>query len=232
MSPHPRQSHQLDMQRRSLPLTLAGLLIAATAFTAWYSNRPALGVPRTSQPDRQSSVLEVLYARPFVLDRPYTHWYRLERPQVRAGWILVLRVDPELARPRQSADPVLYAGAQTLERWNTAQPDGFLVATLPAPLGSDGEPLNEWSTAPIWFGRPQLPERVDATRIAAELARARAQGIAALPESLIHEARAAAGPSLHLSSREELQPIIAELIERYSPSERECIDGLRVPVRR
>ena len=58
----------------------------------------------TAVPDREGDVppplpaspvshgIELLYAQPYLLDEPYTHWWRAEQPQVRAGYLLVLAV--------------------------------------------------------------------------------------------------------------------------------------------
>ena len=50
--------------------------------------------------------IDLLYARPFTVDVPFTHMWRAERPQVQAGWVLVLAVNPDLVFPRESAEPL------------------------------------------------------------------------------------------------------------------------------
>ncbi|MFT4539172.1 MAG: hypothetical protein ACI841_004975 [Planctomycetota bacterium] len=218
------------MLRRSLLFTLIGTVVSAGAVAAWYG----LGGPSEGGlpglPTHPDSAQEVLYARPFVLDAPYTHHYRLEAPSVSSGWILVLRVDPELTVPRQSYEPVLYVGDETAQRWNTAQPGGNMVVTVPAALDASGVPNSEWMSQPIWFGSPELPERVDATRIHQELVAAIEQGIGPMPGPTVQRACAEGGDALYLKNIDALQPRLADLIERFSPAETDLVRGMRVPV--
>ena len=159
-------------------------------------------------------VLALVHARPFVLDQGYVHDWRGERPDVDAGHLLVLRVDPALVYPRQSREPVLYVGDQTAERVNVGYPSGYVVAIVPGPV--------DLETARVWFGAPALPERVGAARIAEEHARAAAAGIAPL-------VRRGDGPTLRLATKRELLRHAAGLIERYSPQERDLVNVLRMP---
>ncbi|MCB9916613.1 MAG: hypothetical protein H6828_15920 [Planctomycetes bacterium] len=163
---------------------------------------------------------------PFTLDEPATYWCRAERPQYDAGLILVLSADPELLHPRQAAEPVLYVGAQTAEKLNTGYPSGQLVALVPAPRGSDGQPVLDLSQAPIFFGQPDLPERVDAARVSAELAEALSKGVGAESSSALatreHEL-------VNFPDDGDLRAWSADLIERFSPQEVDLVSGLRAP---
>lgn len=220
------------MSRRTLSLTLVGSLLAASSVAAWYQTRPANSGPLPPLIERPEAALEVLYARPFLLDAPYTNSFRLEQPDVTAGWLLVLRVDPEVALPRETLEPVLFVGEQTAQRWNSAQPDGRLVVTVPAALDQNGLPADDWMHTPIWYGSAELPERIDAPRIQLELEQALASGLAAPPSATLQSARAEGGELLRCKSIDALLPSIADLIERYSPAEDELVRGLRVPVGR
>jgi hypothetical protein len=143
-----------------------------------------------------------------------------------------LRTDPELVRARQSAVPVLYVGEQTAERCNHG--GGNLVALVPAPVDAQGQVDLDLSTTPIFFGRPDLPERIDARIIAAELALAVSQG--AGPAPLSQHALAARKPGsravldvVYAHDRDELDLSIADLIETYSPDEVDLVELLRMP---
>ena len=75
-------------------LVAAGLL-AGGAIAAFV---PAEKELRPAPADPRSSQVELLEARPFQLDAPEVHHWRAERPTYRAGYVLVLRTDPELRK--------------------------------------------------------------------------------------------------------------------------------------
>ena len=213
-------------QKRAL-LTIGSAILAASVVTALV-NRQARPLPPL--PDRTVAAWDILYARPFVLDEGYTHYWRLGQPTVDAGYVLVLAVDPDLAVPRQTYEPVLYAGEQTAERVNTGRHEGYLVAVVPAPRGPDGLPELDLESSPIWFGTPELPERVDAARIRTELTRALNEGVRPLPAPRIQAALAEGGTLLHVGDRPALDRYLADLIERFAPQEVDLISGMRAPL--
>src|SRR5262245_55713327 len=118
--------------------------------------------------DQSSPVRDILFAQAFRLDKPYTHTWRKEQPQVSAGYVLVLAVDPEFVRPQQTPEPVLYVGDQTAERINAGDVSGRLVVLVPSAANSRGEIALDLNKALIWFGGTELPERVDAAQVNAE----------------------------------------------------------------
>ena len=170
--------------------------------------------------------LELLHAQPFQLDEPFVHEWRVERPTFSAGYVLVLRTDPDLLQPRQGYEAVLYVGAETAERCN-AGTSGNLVALVPAPLDEDGAVALDLEATPIWFGDPALPEQIDAAAAARALDDARGQRV----QPLAIPARARAG-TVYARDRVELDLVIADLVELYSPDEEDLVAGLRVPVKR
>ncbi|MHC4082327.1 MAG: alpha/beta hydrolase [Planctomycetota bacterium] len=161
-------------------------------------------------------VIDLVAAQPFALREPYDHLWRLERPVVWSGYLLVVEVDPALVSPRQSLEPVLYAGRQTAERVNLGHESGHLVAIVPGDLDD----------LRLWFGAPALPEQVGATWINREHARATAAGIAPVPRARLLHALRTGGAPLELASRAELMRRAAELVERYSPQERELVETI------
>ena len=82
-----------------LNTTLAATVLAAAVVAA----PPQL--PATPAP-----VQDIVFAQPFTLDRGEVSNWRAERPEITSGYILVLKVDPDLVYPRQTAEPVLYVG--------------------------------------------------------------------------------------------------------------------------
>ena len=170
------------------------------------SSAPPSGLP--------SGTVEILDARPFAVDEPFVHEWRAEKPLVSAGYLLALQVDPELARPRQTYEAVLYVGEQTAERCNAPEDGGVLIVLVPAPLDPTGGVALDLATAPIWFGSLELPERVDAARIARELAAARRAGIGAARRAA--DLRLTVADTLYARTRWELQPYVDDWIARYS----------------
>jgi hypothetical protein len=176
-------------------------------------------VPKTPAP-----VLDVVYARPFTLEKGYEFTWRKEKPTVTEGYILVLKVDPALVYPRQTAEPVLYVGDTTAERVNVGYGSGHLVVIVPCKVAEF-----ELKKTLIWFGTPELPERCTAKMIAAEHAKAEKAGIKALAADRIDAAKAKGGDSLTVSDDYELRRQLAPLIKQYAPDEKDKADSLLVP---
>jgi len=210
--------------KRILFLGLLGGLVAGAA--AW-RRQQGEGAP-AAFPERAATPVaawDLVYARPFTLDRPYRHAWRAERPLVECGWLVVLAADPALLVPRETAEPVLYVGDQTAERFNKGHLDGALVAIVPAERGADGTPLSELAGAPVWFGTPELPEEVDAATVAREAELAARAGIQPLSAAAVARAREAGEPPLALPAREELEREAARLVLRFAPGEQDLAQG-------
>ena len=170
--------------------------------------------------------VELIAARPFTLAAPATHWWRKEQPQYTAGMLLVLRAPVDLLTERQTAEPVLYVGAQTAERVNVGDSSGMLVAIVPADLDAQGRVALDLGKEPIFFGTPALPEQVDAAIVAQELAAARRAGIAPPSKAAV---TAALEQQVGFDDDWQLRVHAADLIERYAPQEVDVVSGLRAP---
>ncbi len=197
------------------------------------SRTPLPDVP----PDPSRLAVELLCAQRYELDAAYPHTWRVEQPAVRSGYLLVLGVDPDLVHPRQGFEPVLYGGRQTLERINV----GFLpndvahaapaqvVALLPDTPEADPAAPTPLDAIPIWFGSPELPERVDAATIDAELEAALASGVRPAATTSVQAALDAGGGTLYLPDHAALLRFAADLVQTHSPDESDLIEGLRAP---
>ena len=163
-------------------------------------------------------VKDIVFAQRFRLDEPYTHSWRKEQPRVSTGYIIVLEVDPEFVRPQQVAEPVLYIDHQTAERVNAGDASGKLVIVVPDPI--------DLQRAPIWFGSAELPEQVDAAKISQENAAVARAGFLPMSADRVQAALQRAAKGLHLANREALDRRLAQVVQQYSPSERELIKGL------
>jgi len=171
-------------------------------------------------PTTPAAVAELLLAQPFRLDEPSVHLWRAERPEFRTGYLLVLKVDPALVFPRQTAEPVLYVGNQTAERINFGHHSGHVVALVPAVLDDPEHPdALDLSEALVWFGTPELPEQVDASTIQQERALAVSRGVKPISMAQAAAARENGGTIVTASDKQALYARAAELIRTYAPAE-------------
>jgi hypothetical protein len=174
-------------------------------------------------PDTPAAVDDVVYARTFTLDNGFHFCWSKDRPLVTTGTLLVLRVNPDLVVPRQTAEPVLYVGNQSAERVNSGHESGYVIAIVPGEV--------DLATAPIWFGTPELPERVDAAMIKSERAQADAAGIKPMAASKIKAALRSGGTQLNVADKDALlRGEVATLIETHSPEDRQLAEDFRVEV--
>jgi hypothetical protein len=174
-------------------------------------------------PPTPAAVDQVVYARPFTLNEPMSFDWCKEPFNVTKGTILVLKVNPDLVIPRQTAEPVLYVGNQTAMRLNHGNQSGYVIALVPGDV--------DLAKDPIWFGTPGLPERVDAATIKAERQRADRAGIKPVPAEQAKAAQAKGGACLNSASMGAmLRDTISVLVEQYSPQEKWLADSWRVPV--
>ena len=221
------------MKKQSILLSLAalfGLTLIGGAVTGlgarWVQEEDGL-LP--ALPEEASGVERVLFARPYVLGESYNHNWRAEAPQTASGYLLVLEVDDAFTVPRDTLESVLYVGGETAERINWGTGSGRVVALVPAALGADGAPALNLAETLIFYGQPELPERVDGERIARELARASAEGV---PLQRVDAALEAGGELARFADRTELVRYAATLVLEHSPGEGDLARGLLVPLLR
>lgn len=194
-------------------LTLAGLLATMTVLIASAGAPP---LPTTPAP-----VDDILYVQPFTLDKAYASTWRAEQPKVTSGLLLVLKVNPDLVYPRQTAEPVLYVGDQTAERVNVGYVSGHVVAIVPGEV--------DLEKALAWFGAPDLPERVTAQTIRQQTQRAVAANIKPLAAENVRKAVTAGGKTLKLADYDALRRAAAELIKTYAPDESDLANSIQAP---
>lgn len=196
-----------------LNTTLAASVLAAAVVVAAPPQMPAT----------PAAVQDIVFAQPFTLDQGEVSTWRAERPVVDSGYIIVLKVNPDLVYPRQSAEPVLYVGDTTAERMNVGYRSGYVVAVVGAEIS--GEQAMDLSKVKIWFGTPELPERVDANRIAQESALADAAGIKAFSAEKISNLLAH-NETLSERTKAGILDDVAAQIRRFSPQEEELAVAL------
>jgi len=210
-------------------LVLASWATAQTSSGEESQSAPA-ATPSVSAPESippvpatPAAVESILYARKFTLEKGYKFNWCKEAPIVSSGYLLVLKVNPDLVYPRQCAEPVLYVGRRTAERLNHGYPSGHVIAIVP------GAP--DLDKTLIWFGTPELPERVDAERADQELTLAQAANMQPLPPETIRAAETKGGHRLEATDLAALlRGQVADLVLEYAPQEKRLADAFRVPV--
>jgi len=218
-------SSSADRRRRLVPLLALAALLGAAGSTPGSAQTPppppsgGEEIPPVAIADDGSGVLRVLSATRFVLDAAYESAWRADRPSVRSGLLVVLEVRKDLVRPRQTRQPVLFAGSRPAEVMNVGFLSGRVVAIIADPV--EGEPV-DLARTPLFFGTAMLAERVTPERGAQELAAARSKGIAPLPA----EVRAATDEArLVLPGRAALCRAAGERILLHAPDERDTAEG-------
>lgn len=165
-------------------------------------------------------VIDIVRIQPFSLEQSFKYDWRRERPNVRSGLLVVLKVDPDLVKPTNALEPVLYAGAQTVQRLNQGHESGFVLGIIPGRI--------DLSKEPIWFGTPALPERIDAKAVAVARADAERSGIFAQPPADIQSRTL--DPVVVYDLTALLREHAALLLMEFSPQEKPLADSWRLPV--
>ncbi len=177
--------------------------------------------PTTPTPDyKPQTVIDIERIQPFRLEQSFKYDWRLDHPEVRSGLLVVIKVGPDLVTPRNSLEPVLYAGNQTVQRLNHGHESGFVIGIIPEQI--------DLSKEPIWFGTPALPERIDAEMIARERAKAERSGISALKSTDIQSRTQ--DPVVASDLTTLLREQAAELLLEFSPQEKRLANSWRLPV--
>ncbi|MGE3173688.1 MAG: hypothetical protein AB7O97_13775 [Planctomycetota bacterium] len=212
------------LRPRRAPRLWTGAAVVATAAVvlAVAASRGDGASDRTAPAAPPLRQLELVHAERFALDAPYAHLWRADRPQVRDGWLLVLRGDAAWMQPQQLQEPVLQVGAETAERINTGKGSGHVIALVPGDV--------RLADAPIFYAEAALPEELHQSDLDRSLATARASG-AVPPSAAAIEAAvgAAGGEGARYADDFELRLRAIDLVERYAPDEKELIAGWRVP---
>jgi hypothetical protein len=167
-----------------------------------------------------SAVIDVVYVQPFSLKSGYAHFWREEKPFVKSGTLAVFKVNPNLVYPRNTLEPVLYVGNQTAERLNFGNESGYVVAIIPGEV--------DLSKSRAWFGRPELPERVNEKIIRMETELADKENIKPLNQDAVSRVtqQYVDVPDLAILLRDHA----AELVLKYSPQEKALAEAWRLPI--
>jgi hypothetical protein len=167
-----------------------------------------------------AAVADVVHIQPFALEQGYDYDWRQERPFIKSGTLVVFKVNPDYVYPRNAAEPVLYVGNETAQRLNQGNESGFVIAIIPGEIDLGREP--------VWFGTPELPERVNADTVQLERARAEAAGIKPFDAERVKSVTRERTGASDLASL--LREPVAELLLKFSPQEKALAETWRLPV--
>jgi hypothetical protein len=176
--------------------------------------------PGTSETSfKPQSIIDIAHIQPFRLEQSYPYDWQREHPEVRSGLLVVFKVDPDLVTPKNALEPVLYAGNHTVQRLNQGHESGYVIGIIPGQI--------DLSKEPVWFGGPDLPERIDSEMISKERAKAERSGIAALKSTDIQvlTKEPIVAPDLTSLLREHASNLVLE----FSPQEKRLADSWRLP---
>jgi hypothetical protein len=188
------------------------LLVSAGVLGSAFAGPPAI-------PPTPAGVLDVLYAKPFTLKEAAEHTWRADRHTYTAGYLLVLKVNPDLVYPRQTLEPILYVGNQTAQRLHVGYPSGKIVVIVPGDV--------DLTKDPIWFNTPESPEAVDAKVIARERQAAERVGIKPLSSEKVTALLGEKPTPVKLQDWGALMGQVADLIEKYIPEQADLADTFR-----
>jgi hypothetical protein len=200
---------------RIATLLLAAILMAPPLATA---QEPGVPVDAALLPLPADGVLAL---RAFSLEQARPYPSMMGHAPFTGGLLIAIEVEPALALPRQVAEPVIYVGDVPAERLNVGWPSGRLLLLVP------GQP--DLSAVPVFFGPPELPERIDSAHATADLALARDVGLVPFAQVRIDAAFVAGGEPLALRDSRALDHAIADWIDAWAPDEAERAASMRAP---
>lgn len=159
-------------------------------------------------PSTPVAVTRVLVARSFTLQTPFRYDWSADKPEVREGTMLVIECDPDLVRPRETSEPVLFVGRFPAQRVAPQPGSNRLVVWVPA--------LVDLTSEPIWFGTPGLPELIDTSAMQRERELATRSQIKPLSRDSVTSALRAGGPAATFATKVELSWALQDWVQRYA----------------
>ena len=156
-------------------------------------------------------VLSIAEVHRFSLSEPMTFHWTAGAPAMDKGTILVVEVDGNTAKPRQTAGATLFVGSAPAAVTHPGYRDGYMVVFVPGHID-----MNE--TRVFWGHPERLPEQIS-LRQGAELS-------ASDPTPVLRPERIFG--TIELKNERKLYGHIAELIIRYAPADADFAHGYRL----
>lgn len=201
---------------RLFAAAFAGFLLATAPPVSCQTPERAYETPPTP-----ARVKSLVHARPFKVERPFINTASEARQKVSEGIFVVLEVDPAYVDPRDAVlNPVLYAGNTAVIRLNRGNESGHVIGIVPGDV--------DLATEPIWFGSPELLDRLTPATIEAERERAEGAGIRPFGAEKIAAVQQAPLEAPDMAAL--LRDFVAELVYEYSPQDKELADIWGLPV--
>ena len=150
----------------------------------------------------------------FTLDAPLRYHWVAGAPSMQQGTLFVVEISPDSAHVSQAGGPVLYVGTIPAALTHPGVTDSHLVAFVPQHV--------DLSATPVFWGPPDLPERVTPSKGQAAL-----QETSAKPFSP-NQVRDATVPQRHFDHEAALYVRIAELIEAHAPADLDFAHGYQL----
>jgi len=167
-----------------------------------------------------AAVEDLVYVRPFALSRGYRWSPVYDEPETDIGFIIVLRVNPQLVIPRDEPGPILYVGDRMLQTLNFGHTSGHVIGLIPGRV--------DLSATPIWFGAPASSGRgVTPRSIRSERAQATKAGIRPFSAKQIESVTKPAIVVTNLQTL--LRGELADLVLEYAPEEGHLARKWRLP---
>ncbi len=163
-------------------------------------------------------VKDVLYIRPFKLDKGYPFYWHKDQPIIDSGTIIVVAFESDLVRANNVMGPILYAGDRVIQPLNLGRESKRIIAIIPKSFDFDSKG--------IWYGLQGVP--VDVT-----------------PES-IARAKKIASQHIHFVSKKQAKSVtheevqvdsfsallkseLADLVLQFSPQEKRLAQQWKLP---
>jgi len=209
--------------RTAAAAIVIGLGVACGAARAQERDDPASQAPapsaRPAAVTPPAAPAAILYARPFVSERPIEFSIGGEKTTRTRGWILVVEADKSLLEPRDEPDFVLFVGDAVAQKVSSGCWSGKVVVMAPDV---------DLAKAPIFFGSRLLPDRLTKPVVEGEIARAKERGIAARSaDELRRAARKGGAEPFRVRDMSELWFLTGPVILEHSPEERDLVESLR-----
>ncbi len=174
----------------------------------------------TNQTLESIPVRDILFAKPFTLEQGYNYDWSQERPIVKEGVIVVLKVDPELVVPRDAQQPILFADQQIVQRLNHGNESGHSIAIIPGRV--------DLSTVKLWFASPSLVAQISTNKIDYKTALAKNDAIKAFNQQKLSSVtqQNTSVSNLYVLLRD----VVAELVMQYSPEDNHLARDWQLPI--